>query len=489
MSLPVAFGNVQRVVLRGANWRAARHFAFDFGAWRAAPLNFMHSLHKRGLWPTPADKARHPAVQVSLGLTRRGLEHAKVPGHVLACFALKAPAFHAGAALRAAQHLGLVGDEAPGAWEAGYAFTTLDGVVSLHAETEASLDQAADQVLDAARQAGVPMRELQRADRLPPHPSYKVDVWAEKAQGPAMWVHFGYRDGIARVGIEGWSDSKALKECEPVSIHAAGEFVLGHPQNSGGNPWIGGPGQRVWPQPLRNFFHNGSFGVLQQVEQDVLAFEGFVSRTAAEQSLGNDGEDELKAKLCGRYPDGRRIGRPDGRPPEPDFDYADDAHGVKCPFGAHVRRMNPRESDTGVAIAQGLAHASRARPLLRRGLPYGPDAWAGAHEGDPDRGLMAQFFCASIEDQYEHLVGQWADRVPLGSADCGGARDPFSGAHDGGDGPFEIPRDDGKPPLMLTGLAPFTRTRGVAYLFYPSLATLWAIANNEPWLERDEGVA
>jgi deferrochelatase/peroxidase EfeB len=489
MNGPIAFGDVQRIVLRGANWLAARHFAFDFGAWRAAPLNFLHSLHKRDLWPTAVDKARHPSVQTSLGLTRRGLEQAKVPAHVLACFALKAPAFHAGAALRAAKHLGMVGAEAPGTWAPGFAFTTLAGVVSLHADTEKSLDRAAGQVLDAALQAGVPMQELQRADRLPPHPKYTPQVSAAQRDGPAMWVHFGYRDGIARVGIEGWSDHKALEECEPVSIHAAGEFVLGHPQNCGGNPWIAGPGRRVWPEPLRNFFHNGSFGVLQQVEQDVMAFEDFVSRSAALHPLGGNSEDELKAKLCGRYPDGRRIGRPGGPQPEPDFDYADDPQGASCPFGAHVRRMNPRESGTGLAGAPGLAHFSRARPLLRRGLPYGPDAWAGAYAGDPERGLMAQFFCASIEDQYEHLIGQWADRVPLGSADRGGARDPFSGAHDGGDGPFEIPRQGGQGALRLTGLAPFTRTRGVAYLFYPSRTTLWQIAKGEPWLERDEGVA
>lgn len=482
------FGDVQRIVLRGANWRAARHFAFDFGAPRAAGRNFLHSLRKRDLWPTAADQARHPAVQTSLGLTRRGLAHAKVPAHVLACFALKAPAFHAGAALRAAKHLGMVGAEAPGAWEPGYAFTTLDGVVSVHAEAEASLTEAAKQVLDAAFQAGVPMRELQRADRLPPHPKYKAEQPAGRREGPAMWVHFGYRDGIARVGIEGWTDRKTLDACEPVSRFAAGEFVLGHPQDSGANPWIAGPGHRVWTQPVRDFFHNGSFGVLQQIEQNVSAFEDFVARTAAAHPLGIDGEDELKAKLCGRYPDGRRIGRPSGPQPEPDFDYADDPYGVQCPFGAHVRRMNPRESGERVAGAPALAHSGRARPLLRRGLPYGEAVWAGDRPDDPARGLMAQFFCASIEDQYEHLVGQWTDRVPLGSPDRGGARDPFSGAHDGGDGPFEIPRPDGQPSLMLNGLAPFTRTRGVAYLFYPSLTTLLGIADSQLWLQLDESL-
>jgi hypothetical protein len=33
----------------------------------------------------------------------------------------------------------------------------------------------------------------------------------------------------------------------------------------------------------------------------------------------------------------------------------------------------------------------------------------------------------------------------------------------------------------LRGLAPFTRTRGCAYLFYPSLRTLEGIAASHPW--------
>jgi signal transduction histidine kinase len=43
--------------------------------------------------------------------------------------------------------------------------------------------------------------------------------------------------------------------------------------------------------------------------------------------------------------------------------------------------------------------------------------WGKDSPVNEPRGLMGQFFCASIEDQYEHLVGQWADRVPLASAD------------------------------------------------------------------------
>jgi hypothetical protein len=152
--------------------------------------------------------------------------------------------------------------------------------------------------------------------------------------------------------------------------------------------------------------------------------------------------------------------------------------------------MNPRlppldggssSASAGQPGASAPAHFSRARPLLRRGLPYGPP-WTPAepHDRTPARGLIGQFFCASIEDQFEHLLCEWADRVPLGSPDLGGARDPLMGAHEPGDGAFEIPRA-GKDPLYLRGLVPFTRTRGAAYLFYPSRTTLSRMAGSDLW--------
>jgi hypothetical protein len=78
--------------------------------------------------------------------------------------------------------------------------------------------------------------------------------------------------------------------------------------------------------------------------------------------------------------------------------------------------------------------------------------------------------------------------VPLASDDCGGARDPMFGAHDPGDGPFAIPRENGEP-IMVRGLSPFTQTIGVAYLFYPSLATLRGIAKQSPWFARPKDEA
>lgn len=464
------FDTVQRIVLHGTVWEAARHVVLRFPPQSSAP-HFLAKLEKKGYWPTAARWSDQPGqpppdLQVSLGFSRRGLKHARVPDHVLSLFALKSPAFHAGAALRAAAHLGATGGD-PRDWEKSpFRFTTLDAVLSVHGANAGAVDKAVSAVYEIACDAKVHTHQALAACRLPT-PKDEKDVPGEKA----MWTHFGFRDGVSRVGIDGWTLQAEMDKYEKGSRHKAGEFILGHPQDSGANPWIAGPDGRVWPQEFRDFFRNGSFGVLHQIRQHVEEFERFVKNCAEQDWARNHGLDvaAIKAKLCGRYTDGRPIVAAQANPMD-DFSYEADPEGCLCPFGAHARRMNPRGSN--------LAHSVRQRPLLRRGLPYG-------RAENEERGLMGQFFCASIEEQFEHLVGQWADRVPLGSGDAGGARDPMFGAHAPGDGAFLIPQKGGTP-IQLTGMTAFARTVGLAYLFYPSLTTLEGIRDGRPWRPDDE---
>jgi hypothetical protein len=478
------FADVQRIVLHGTRWTAARHLMLTFGD--KSPLHFLKVLLKQDR-PTAATGPT-PDLQFSLGFTRRGLERAAVPDVVLARFALKAPAYWAGAALRAASHLGMSDRNASERWDPW--FRSLDAVLSVHAKQAGKeLDEVLALLAASAKVNGLTIEELPPAAALTVPPDFASHA-GEPARG--QWVHFGFLDGLSRIGIRGWTLPKAWEQCLPVSRHEAGEFLLGHLQDSGADPWVAGPRQSIWPDKVRAFFRNGSFGVLQQIEQDVSGFERFVKETSKANGLS---PDEIKGKLCGRFPDGRSLAVP-GHEPADDFDYGADSNGHGCPFGSHVRRMNPRlpRDDAPMAAADGQtepderpAHFSRARPLLRRGMPYGPAAWTPQTPGEENRprGLIGQFFCASIEDQYEHLLGEWAERVPMGSPDGGGARDPLIGAHETGDGPFEIPRAN-LPALHLDGMTPFTRTIGAAYLFYPSLTTLAGIADSSLWGLDDE---
>jgi deferrochelatase/peroxidase EfeB len=44
-----------------------------------------------------------------------------------------------------------------------------------------------------------------------------------------------------------------------------------------------------------------------------------------------------------------------------DFSYSDDMEGLNCPFGAHIRRVNPRDALKNDLVAVNLHH------FLRRG--------------------------------------------------------------------------------------------------------------------------
>lgn len=472
------FGSVQRIVLVGANWQFARHLALQFPR-DAAATHFLRRLKASGLCPTSAC-ACAPRMQVSLGFSRRGLENVDVPPHVMACFALKSPAFFAGAHVRAGRYLSASDESSARRWEEVFDFTSLDAVFSLHGCDSAILDKTIRDVQALAQACRIKTRAFVSPERMDKAPEGETQV------PDASWVHFGYRDGLSRTAILGWTPEDRLHQYKRRSRHAAGEFLLGHPQDSGANPWIAGPGVRVWPEEVRSFFFNGSFGVLHQIEQHVAAFDEFVNKSA--ETIGTTAR-EVKAKLCGRYPDGRPLGMPTAGPRD-DFDYSQDRHGHGCPFGSHVRRLNPREDDS-------LAEAFRSRVLLRRGMPYG-QAWSAKEpkerkepkepKDEVRRGLMAQFFCASIEDQFEQLVGQWADRVPMGSPDRGTARDPLIGAHQPTDGAFEIPQCNRNRPIRLNGMKPFVSTVGVAYLFYPSLPTLEGIARSAFWHREEDDV-
>ena len=162
-----------------------------------------------------------------------------------------------------------------------------------------------------------------------------------------------------------------------------GTVLLGYPTNFEGLKW------RV-PQP-EVLGYNGSFNAFRVLEQDVVGFEEYLTTTAtklladpqvnellppgAEAKIGADfsRRDALReviaANMCGRWRNGVPLAlSPDTPNPSPPvsttkFDY-DSAS--SCPYGAHIRRCNPR----GAQIVQRVANHSRR--LVRRGMPYGP---------------------------------------------------------------------------------------------------------------------
>ena len=80
------------------------------------------------------------------------------------------------------------------------------------------------------------------------------------------------------------------------------------------------------------------------------------------------------------------------------FTYSDDMEGLKCPFSAHIRRINPRDALKEDLVAVNHHH------ILRRGTNYGPPLPEGALEDDGEqRGGVFVLVGAHIKRQFEFL--------------------------------------------------------------------------------------
>ena len=75
----------------------------------------------------------------------------------------------------------------------------------------------------------------------------------------------------------------------------------------------------------------------------------------------------------------------------------DDPQGLYCPFGAHIRRTNPRGSLAPGDDSQ-LMITNRHR-LLRRGRSY--------QTGEGETGLLFIGLCADLERQFEFIQQSW----------------------------------------------------------------------------------
>jgi Dyp-type peroxidase family len=262
--------------------------------------------------------------------------------------------------------------------------------------------------------------------------------------------HFGYRDRLSQPVIEGSGDEPTPGSGGSLK---AGEFILGYPDENA---------HVQLPQP-EILSRNGSFMAYRRMEEHVGAFRDFLrahGKTPEEQEL-------LAAKLMGRWRSGAPLvlatDKDDpalGADPKRnnDFNYKQqDPHGYAVPLGAHIRRMNPRDT---------AANMNRRR-MIRRGATYGPALAEGAPDDGQERGIAAFVICASLIRQFEFAQNVWANDKNF--HELGNERDPIIGNQDG-TLEYKIP----KRPIRKTisGLPAFTTVKGGAYFFLPGLKAL-----------------
>jgi Dyp-type peroxidase family len=384
-----------------------------------------------------------PAKQASLtaALSFQGLHALGVPQESLASFPLE---FQQGMAARA-DALADLGENAPEHWEAPLGSSDVHVALVALAPDAAQLET----VLERARAS---LRDLTGVI-----PIWRQDVYAL----PNEREPFGFKDGMGQPAIEGSGIAGNNPHEAPIK---AGEFVLGYVDETGDLPPM--------PQP-EMLGHNGTYVVFRKLHARVAAFRQYLRERAASPV----DEELLAAKFVGRWPSGAPLAlAPERDDPELGADrqrnnafiYGDDPRGLKCPFGAHARRMNPRDS---VVVGEVRLHR-----MIRRGTSYGPPLPTGVLEDDgADRGIMFAFVGAHLARQFEFVQAQWLnDGKFIGAPD---EKDPLTGQGNG-DGRFTIPQQPVR--RRMQGLPAFVVNRGGEYCFMPSLSALRWIAELDP---------
>ncbi len=313
-----------------------------------------------------------PLVGFNIAFTRTGIEKLQ-PGSDL-----KDASFHDGARARAKANNDPVdasGD--PTTWLPEFAAHPIDGVMFVTAGTEEDVNEEANTVL-ALLGGDIAVSYAETAN---------VRPGAERGH-----EHFGFADGISQPA----PDVANLGEAKPgQDLVDPGLFVFGY--GSTASPPLG-------------WMKNGSFMVFRRLRQLVPEFDAYLESQAA--ALGMD-PVLLGGRLLGRW----KSGAPMELTPlqddialgadashNNDFDYSDDQAQRRCPFGAHIRKTNPRRD-----IPRQFLDIRR---IIRAGIPYGSEvdaAEAAAAKSTADRGLMFVCYQTSIANQFEFVQQSWAN--------------------------------------------------------------------------------
>ncbi len=417
-------------------------------AWLAA---LSYHVTPATVWP----EGERPVCALNIGISVFGLRSLGLSDSALAGFA---PEFQAGAVGRA-DRLGDVDELSPTTWQDGFGGEDIHVAVFVFADEQSDLDAHAEKVRKAARSLGGIVE-------MAAHDGYAFEDGVE---------HFGYRDGLTDVPIEGteniYPQNLGGGTRRPDGTWAPlkpGEFLLGYENESRTEPPI--------PQP-RELGLNGTFIVYRKIYQDVAAFRQFLAQ-AAECVYGSDSDDDqerMAAKFMGRWRSGCPLMHsPETDQPEladdpvkcNDFGYTDDPDGMICPRGSHIRRMNPRDA------LDGTATVVRRHRLIRRGLDYGPKLPDGQMEDDgQDRGIASYLVCANLKDQFEFIWQEWVNKGDFAGLPIG-EQDPIIGPASA-DAQMTLP---GEPMPFLFDFKRFITTRCGEYFFMPSLTALRGIA-------------
>jgi Dyp-type peroxidase family len=495
MATPVDYGDIQGLMRFGySRMTEACYFlvrisnASRVRAWlTAAPVTSAVKLEQP------------PKTALQVAFTREGLEALSVPQGVVAQFSAEFISGVAGDEDRS-RRLGDVGANSPQNWQWGGVNKVPHAVVMLFAERG---------VLDSWKQSVTRQfwnEAFEELDCLP-----TSDMGGREA--------FGFIDGISQPEID-WERDRTVpingNELKYTNIVSLGEFLLGYANEYGRYtdrpllaPLDRGASELSFAEDSpdrKDLGLNGTYLVMRQLVQDVRGFWQFLDRAA-------NANPEERCRLGG-YMVGRTLA--DGSPLVPlshklipgigkgpggiaknQFTYDLDAEGTRCPYGAHIRRTNPRNADipgdpTGLIstlihtlgfgnkfIRDDLISSTRFHRILRRGREYGTkltpeQALEPASPNDAETGLQFLAFNSNIQRQFEFVQNAWLMRTKFDglteeSDPLLGNRAPVNGCPF--TDTFSVPQSGGVR-RRLMDVPQFVTVKGGAYFFLPSIRAL-----------------
>ena len=421
------------------------------------------------------DGGRRQGVVLALAASAFKAGKLELPPGDLASFS--PPFLNGMAAPCRARALGDEGPNAPGQWLWGSESKPVDALVIAHSDSAEDLD---DYMGALARDAGAAGHDA----------FHSIQFSVLPADGAAGAEPFGFMDGISQPWIRGLSGESAAPRGE--TPFEPGEFMLGYRDNSGFRPptptvaALHDPGNRLRPAADASGRHdigrNGTYLAVRQLEQDTQKFAGWLRHVAAEVRAGDSSlaslpacavQDLLGAKLMGRWRNGSALAQHPASPGSSgrnDFHYgAADPAGVGCPFGAHTRRANPRDSfDPGSDTQMRITNRHR---ILRVGRKYDATKATG---GKP--GLLFMCLNADIGRQFEFIQQTWLlGRNFHGLED---EVDPLLGQARRGPRTFTVHTAQG--PVRLRTAQDFVAVKGGGYFFIPGRDALRYLAGARP---------
>lgn len=312
---------------------------------------------------------------------------------------------------------------------------------------------------------------------------------------PGNKEHFGFRDGISQPVIKG-----SGRKNHPDNCINPGEFLMGYkneydvypdtPLVTAQQGTIDFLSADAAGSSYKDLGRNGTYMVLRQLQQDVEGYWTFLNEKTKDANGNVDVKEskKLAAKMMGRWPSGAPIVKwPDEDPAEKlineeagsfiddnDFNYnKEDPNGMKCPFGSHLRRTNPRDSFEDNDSKESIKLTKRHR-IIRRARLYGNPFEGSPTDFKPDGevGLMFTCFNADISRQFEFIQYTWANYPKF--KQLYNDPDPIIGVR-------EIPEADNEQVFTvpsqpvnkyITGLKSFVTVRGGSYFFFPSVSVI-----------------